>query len=249
MRTVHAELRKLIGLPATWLSVGAAVVLPAAFTLLTSRQITDGRKLGVENASASTIDLAFAEFQFTMLAAVVLGVVASASEYTPSSNTPGAGRQVTTSMLSCPGRIRLLMAKATALLAVAVTTSAASIGLAMAVATGNEPEWGDPVGRFAGAVIYWCAVAFMSCAIGLAVRNTAVPIVVLGVNLSAVSFSFLLLQVTPLARYLPDLAGAGLLLRDVTFEPLPAVTGGLVMWVWVVGLWLLAGALFVRRDV
>lgn len=249
MRAVHAELRKLIGLPGVWVAVGAAIVLPAAFTLLTIRQITDGREAEVENAFASTVDLAFAEFQLTMLAAVVLGVVASASEYTPSSTTPGAGRQVTTSMLSCPGRLRLLMAKVTALLVVAVTTSASSIGLAMAVAAGKVPEWGDAVGRFVGAVIYWCAVAFMSCAIGLAVRNTVVPIVVLGVNLSAVSFSLLLLKVTPLARYLPDLAGAGLLLRDVTFEPLPPVTGGMVMWVWVVGLWLLAGALFVRRDV
>lgn len=65
----------------------------------------------------------------------------------------------------------------------------------------------------------------------------------------AVGAVIVLLKVTPLARYLPDLAGAGLLLRDVTFEPLPPVTGGVVMWVWVVGLWLLAGALFVRRDV
>ncbi len=249
MRALKAEVLKLITLPGVRVATAIAVAAPAMFTAMTVQQIRSNRESGQPGAFTSTVDLAFGEFQLTMVTAVVLGVVAAASEYTPSSTTPGAGRQVTTSLLAVPGRTRLLAAKVGALLGLAIVTSAAAIGAAMWVASGIGPDWGQAHWRFIGAVVYWCAVALMSFAIGAWTRNTVVPIAILGVNLSAISFSFLLLKLTPLARFLPDLAGARLVMHEVAFaDPLPPLTGGVVMAAWTAGLLLVAGTLFIRRD-
>lgn len=249
MRAFKAEILKLLTLPSVRVAVAIAVATPAVLTAMTVQQIRNNLESGQPGAFTSSVDLGFGEFQFTMVTAVVLGVVAAASEYTPASTTPGSGRQVTTSLLAVPGRLRLLAVKMGALLGMALATSAASIGAAMWVASGENPAWGQAGWRLLGAVVYWCAVALMSFAIGMWTRNTVVPIAVVGVNLSAISFSFLLLKLTPLARFLPDLAGARLVVHEVAFaDPLPPLTGGAVMTAWTVGLLLVAGALFIRRD-
>ncbi|MNI95912.1 hypothetical protein D3C73_1542630 [compost metagenome] len=68
------------------------------------------------------------------------------------------------------------------------------------------------------------------------------------INSSIVSFSILLAKVTPLAVYLPDRAGIDMFMSmsDRFHTPL---TGGLVMFTWVVVLMIVAAIVFHRRDV
>ena len=93
------------------------------------------------------------------------------------------------------------------------------------------------------------SMGLIAFAITVVTRSGIVPLIVLIVNSSLVSVSLLLTRLTPLAHWLPDLAGRRLFGGVSTVEGgLDAVPGGLVMSAWTLALLLVAGFVFARRD-
>lgn len=248
MSQLRAEFLKAVSLPAVWVAGVIAVFCPMLFTAITVMQIHRNRASGRTGAFVSTVDLGFSEFLFTMITAIVVGVVIASSEYTPSNTRPGAGRQVTTTLIACPHRLKAFVTKTFVLAGLSVVLASLSIGLAMTVASTIDPQWGETPRRFVGAVFYWTMVALMSYSVAFIMRTTLVPIAVLGLNQSFISISFLLLKVTSLAKYLPDLAGVSLVSREAAFKPLQAELGAIVMSSWTIILLAIACLCFVQRD-
>ncbi len=186
---------------------------------------------------------------------MVLGVVAVGGEYTANSARIGGGRQITTTLTAIPNRLAVLAAKAvTVVLLVAVAALVvipASLALAGGiVGTDAPPAPGGVLSRSVGAGIYWLLTALIALAVTVFTRNGIVPIIVLVVNSTLVSVSVLLSHLTPLARFLPDLAGMSMFAGDLLAfdDALAPVTGGLVMATWTAALLALASAVFLRRD-
>lgn len=108
----------------------------------------------------------------------------------------------------------------------------------------------DRIGwRAVGAVVYWVLTALIACAVTVFTRSGIIPLALLIVNSSLVSFSLLLTRVSPLARYLPDVAGAQMVNANYPAQNmLGPLAGGLVMSAWTAGLLVVAAVVFARRD-
>jgi len=223
---VRAELLKLAGLPAVWVAVALSLLLPPVVVLLSSRAVARGADSG------------FLELTIGVLGPLVLGTVAAGSEY--------RGGQIATSLLCVPSRLRLLAAKTGAVVLSVAVTAAVSAVVTLAVA-GVLTGGAGP--RIAGVVGYWVLTALLAYGITLLTRSGVLPLTILIVNSSVVSVSYLLSKVTPLAGYLPDLAGAQMFIesRDPAVDLTP-VTAGLVMGAWVAALLAVAAYVFGRRD-
>ncbi|AGZ42456.1 hypothetical protein AFR_20920 [Actinoplanes friuliensis DSM 7358] len=223
---VRAELLKIAGLPSVWVAAAIGLFAPAL--------------LGVVNlrAPGTDPDAGYLELTVGVVGALVLGVVTAGSEY--------RGRQITTSLVCVPSRVRLLAAKTAALAltvaVVAVPASIASLAVAGTLSAGAVP-------RIAGVTAYWVLSALLAYGITLVVRSGVLPLTVLILNSSVVSVTYLLTRVTPWATYLPDLAGAHLFIRETNAPiELGAVTGGLVMAGWTAAVLAVATVVFRRRD-
>jgi len=223
---VRTELLKLAGLPAVWVAAALGLLLPPLLVVLTGRTVAD------------TTDSGFVELTVGVLGALVLGTVAAGSEY--------RGGQIATSLVCVPSRMRLLAAKAGALVLWVAVTAAVSAVVTLAVAGVLTGGTGP---RIAGVVVYWVLDALLAYGITLLTRSGVLPLTVLIVNSTVVSVSFLLTKLTPLAAYLPDLAGAQMFIEphDVVADLTP-VTAGLVMGAWVAVLLGVAAYVFHRRD-
>lgn len=81
-------------------------------------------------------------------------------------------------------------------------------------------------------------------------RHGVIPLAVLIMNTSVVTVTYLLTKITPLANYLPDMAGVRMFIWNLAgaVEISPLV-GGLVMTAWVAALLLIAAIAFTRADV
>lgn len=259
-RVVRAELGKALTLPATWAGVGVAAGGSLALTLLNASIVQRAMQAGrVEDyVSSSPVETAFAAMPLGTVGAVVIGVVVMSSEYASGSAEVGGGRQIGATLTAMPRRGRLLAAKAAVVAAlvvgVAAVTLPAAIGLARLVLRAGAVDGavetvgvGDAVLRCAGGTLYWVLTGVLALAITALARSGIVPLLVLVVNSSIVSVSLLLTHVTPLAYWLPDLAGMRLF-GGVEVDPggLDALPGALVMAAWAFGV-LLVGALVLRR--
>jgi hypothetical protein len=221
---VRTELVKLAGLPSVWVAAVLCLLVPPALVVLAGQNVQD------------TGDRGFVELTVGVLGALVLGTVAAGSEF--------RGRQIRTSLLCVPSRLRLLTAK---IAAVALTVAvAALVSAVLTLVVAGVPVAGA---RVAGLVVYWVLDALLAFGITLLLRSGVLPLTVMIVNTTAVSFTYLLTKVTPLAAYLPDMAGAHMFIHDMnTPGELSPVTAGLVMAAWVVALLAVAGLVFHRRD-
>ncbi|AXX29799.1 ABC transporter permease [Actinosynnema pretiosum subsp. pretiosum] len=224
---VGAEAWKLVTLRAFPVAFGVGVLVPLALLLI-------NRAAGGEGV------LAFAGLPGGAVGAVVLGVVVISGEY-------GNG-QITTTLAAVPRRWVLLLGKAFVVVVAVGVLAAVAVG----VVVGVEGSWGADgvLGRALGTVVYWVLTALMAFAVAVVARSGLVPVVVFAVNGTVVSASYLLLRVTPLAMYLPDVAGVRMFAgADFHGEALPPVTGGLVMAGWAAAAVVAAGVVFARRDV
>lgn len=261
MRPWHvlvAELFKAITLPAVWAGVGITVLGSAALTWLNATGVRDALLEGrpEDTAFGSALDTAFAAMPLGTVGAVVVGVVVMGSEYTANSPDAGGGRQIATTLVAVPGRTTLLAAKAAAVVLVVLATAALAIPLALLVAetvvgdaaTTTVP-FGEAVERCLGGALYWTLTGLLALAVTVLTRSGVVPLVVLVVNGSLVSVSLLLTFLTPLAHWLPDLAGRRLFGGVATVDGgLDAVPGALVMAAWALVLLAVAGVVLQRRD-
>lgn len=261
MRTLAAELHKAVTLPATWIAAGVGVGGTAALAVVNGWTVRSAYAGGRPEmvADASPFETALMPAILTMsVTAVVLGVTTMSSEYAANSTDAGGGRQISTTLAATPSRALLLAMKAvvvatlTAMLGVVAVV--ASVAIARAAIGGHAVETvttGAAASRLAGGTLYWVLLALIALAVATLARTGLVPLVLLIVNCAVVPLSMLLLQVTKLANWLPDLAGRelfGLPPEYVVPGGLDAATGGLVMASWAFGLLLIAGLAFVRRD-
>ncbi|MBB5789843.1 ABC transporter permease [Jiangella mangrovi] len=232
-----AELRKVLTLPATLAALAVAVLGPVALAALTASRDPGG------SAAEAALDAG----PLVMVGAIVLGVVAVSSEY-------AAGRQIASTLAAVPRRVSVLAAKAAVvagLVAAAAAVAFPAALLAARLVAGPGPDVDRVLGRAVGGGVYAVLTALIALAITVFARGGVVPLVVLIANGSVVSVSFLLYRATPLARYLPDLAGMRMLAgedRLAIDDALGPVTGGLVMAAWTAALLAIAAVVLARRD-
>ncbi|BCY08772.1 hypothetical protein [Actinoplanes sp. L3-i22] len=241
-RVLSAEVRKTITLPASWVA--------AAVTLLGSLLITllNGYAVHADPAGSAFIaplDIAFAAAPLGTVGASVLGVIVFSSEYT-------GERQITTTLAAVPNRVLLLAAKAIVVVLFVVVVAAVTMPVTIGAArllVGGAVSVPTAVIQCLGAALYWLLSGLIALAITVFARNGVVPLVVLIVNGSLVSFSLLLSKVSPVGFWLPDMAGRRLLDGAHTVDGgLGAVPGALVMVAWTVLLLAAATAVLHRRD-
>jgi len=242
---VRAEFRKLLGLPTAWAGLVLGTLMAPAVILLNAPYT---RRAIAAGTLTDRSDLGLRDLGIGLIGPMVLGVVMVSSEYTSTGDDAPGARQLISTLTAMPSRLRVLAAKAAALVAVvmaqAALTATATLTLTH-VLYGIAPS--PP--RVVGAILYWVLTALLAFAIALITRSGIVPLTLLILNSTVVSVSFLLTKVTDLAAYLPDIAGARMFIRGsaIPVEIAP-VTAGLVMTAWVVALLAIGAALFDRRD-
>ncbi|MBB2745878.1 UNVERIFIED_ORG: hypothetical protein FHR35_005741 [Microbispora rosea subsp. rosea] len=253
MRALAAEASKLASLPAVWIAAAAGVLVPGVVAAITASSALGAITRGAA-ANAAT-DIGYQELAFGVAGAIILGVVGVSGEYVTESAESGGGRQITISLTVVPSRPRFLLAKMSAIAIsgalLAITATVITMSVVRVVLGEHAPAWGaDDVPRLAGVVCYWVYTALLASAITVLTRHGVIPLAVLTANTSVVSVTYLLTKITPLANYLPDMAGVRMFIRklaDSTAEISP-LTGGLVMTAWVTVLLVIAVISFTRRD-
>lgn len=256
VRAISAELRKTLSLPATLVALGIAVLGSLGLTGLNARfvreAITSGRTDGLGPTSAA--EVVFSAVPLGTVGAIILGVTAISSEYTPNSPDVGGSRQVTATLTALTRRFTVVVAKVVSVVALIAPTAAVTMVACLALARGvmgGDVLGRDTVARSLGVVLYWTLTALIAVAITLLARSGIVPLIVLIANTSLVSVSLLLTKVTSLAYWLPDLAGLRLFASDplgLFDDALEPFTGGLVMSAWAVGLLAIGAVVFSVRD-
>ncbi|WP_372629864.1 ABC transporter permease [Cohnella sp.] len=253
MRAITAELSKLLSLLSVWVALAIGLIVPTAIVAINS--VSTRKAIALGDHTAVGIDMGYQELAFGVIGAIIIGVIAVSSEYFTESGESGGGRQITTSLIARPSRLRFLLAKATAVAMVSAVLASASAVATMAeirIFLGEHaPELGSAdVPRLAGIVCYWVLSALLAFGITVLTRHGIVPLAILIVNTSVVTVTYLLTRITSLAYYFPDMAGIRMFIRnldDSTVEMAPLV-GGLVMTAWVAALLTIAAIVFCRRD-
>jgi len=254
MRAFNAELSKLFSLPGIWLAFLIGAFAPAVIAALDS---TAQKEKIIAGVSTRLSEVGYIGLGLGVQGVIILGVLAVSSEYLTESSESGGGRQITTSLTAVSSRLHFLLAKAGAvtvisilLCIVAMITTASSTHLIL-----GEYAPAFEASRLIGAVCYWTFTALLAFGITVLTKNGIIPLAVLIINSSVVSFSILLSKVTKLAYYLPDRAGLEMFMSfndrsnailDRFHTPF---TGGLVMFAWVAVLFIVAAIIFNRRDV
>ncbi|KTD86662.1 ABC transporter permease [Paenibacillus etheri] len=255
MRAFNAELSKLFSLPGIWLAFLIGAIAPAVIAALDS--IAEKEEI-IAGVSTRLSEVGYIGLVLGVQGVIILGVLAVSSEYLTESSESGGGQQITTSLTVVSSRLHFLLAKAGAvtvisilLCIVAIMTTVSATHLVLGEYA-PAFEWQ----RLIGAICYWTFTALLALGITLLTKNGIIPLAVLMINSSVVSFSVLLYRVTKLAVYLPDRAGAEMFMfTSDTFTGSLFVryntpfTGGLVMLAWVVVIFIAAAIVFHRRDV
>ncbi|GIP23060.1 ABC transporter permease [Paenibacillus sp. J22TS3] len=247
MRAFKAELSKLFSLPGIWLAFLIGAFAPAVIAALDS--IAEKEEI-IAGVSTRLSEIGYIGLGLGVQGVIILGVLAVSSEYLTESSESGGGRQITTSLTVVSSRLRFLLAKAGAVTVisllfcmVAILTTVSATHLIL-----GEYTPAFEASRLIGAVCYWTLTALLAFGITVLTKNGMIPLTVLLINSSLVSFSVLLSKVTKLAFYLPDRAGLELFMftNDRFHTPF---TGGLILLAWVVAFFIAAAIVFHRRDV
>ncbi|GIF20062.1 hypothetical protein BJ973_002032 [Actinoplanes tereljensis] len=259
LRAVAAELPKTASLPASLVAVAITAIGSLGITLLNAFSVRNAIQSGRTDlvGYTSPVEAAFSAAPLGTVGAVILGVVVISSEYTANSSELGGGRQITTTLTATPRRLHVLIAKAVSVVLLTAVTAAVTMPACLTVAhlvvggaAAASDDLTDTIARSVGAALYWLLTALIAVSVTVLTRSGVIPLIFLIVNSSLVSFSLLLTKLTPLARYLPDLAGLTLFARGpfAMDHPLGPLPGGLVMTAWAVGLLTVSALVFVRRD-
>lgn len=259
MRAFKAELSKLFSLPGIWLAIFIGAFAPAV--IAASDSIAQKEEI-LAGAGTRLPEVGYIGLALGVQGVIILGVLAVSSEYLTESSESGGGQQITTSLTVVSSRLHFLLAKAGAvtvmsilLCIVAMMTTLLATHLVLGEYT-PAFEWS----RLIGAVCYWTFTALLAFGITVLTKNSIVPLAVLIINSSVVSFSVMLYKITKLALYLPDRAGYEMFMftSDRSNTPITGslfdryhtpFTGGLIMFAWVVIIFIVAAIVFHRRDV
>ncbi len=247
MTGVRAELRKLLSLPSAWVGLVSGLLAAPLLLLLNAGTVRAELTAG----GSDPTDLLLQNLGIGLIGAMILGVVVMSSEYTASGTDEPGARQLTATLTATPGRVRLLTAKA-AVLVLIVTAQGMLTTLATVLVSrlvhGDALPLPSP-GRLTGALLFWVLSALLAFALTIVTRRGIIPLILLIVNSTVVSVSYLLTKIIPAAAYLPDIVGAHMFLRGIDAPvDIGPVTAGLTMAAWVAVLLTGAAAIFVRRD-
>lgn len=256
MRAFNAELSKLYSLPGIWLALLIGAFAPALIAALDS--ISQKEEI-IAGVSTRLSEVGYIGLGLGVQGVIILGVLAVSSEYLTESSESGGGQQITTSLTVVSSRLHFLLAKAGAVSVISILLCIAAIMTTMSTTHLILGEYAPAFewSRLFGAVCYWTFTALLALGITLLTKNGIIPLAVLMINSSVVSFSVLLYRVTKLAFYLPDRAGIEMFMFTSDRSPTGSLfdryhtpfTGGLVMLAWVVVLFIVAAIVFHRRDV
>lgn len=250
-RLLSAEARKLAGLPLAWLGAMVALVAPSALLLL-ARAFSSVVGMTGDNGGGSP-DAGFAELTIGVVGVGLVAVQSVASEYARDRRAALPARQIAASLAAAPRRIPLLTAKLTVLLLAVIALAAVAVPATLAVASALHGGHGVPARELADRAIavglYWVLTTLLVFSGTVLLRSGIVPIALLILNNSVVSFSLVLFFLVPAGAYLPDIAGMRMYL-DLDWVGLPygPLGGGLVMAAWSGAALAAAGITFVRRD-
>ena len=132
---LRAEALKLRTLPGSWVAVSLAMVVPAFLAWLDASQVRHAVETGALGPliDTSTADSGFASLILAQIGFVVLGVLATSSEYARNAQAVGRGRQLTTSMTAVPqGTVRMVAKLVVLLLSatvLAIVTTASTLAI------------------------------------------------------------------------------------------------------------------------
>lgn len=248
---IRAEARRVWGSPAYLFTLLIGVVVPSAMAFMTSIQIRRNLDGGRPGAFVDTSLLGFGEVYGLLPCAMVLGVLAVAPELAPGVAKRGSGCERLTVHLAVPRRFHTLTVGVLVMLS-AVAVSGLTLLVSHVVALrvlGSAPDWGpDAPQRAAALMATWAVIALLSSTLAWISRSIVIPLVILVAGSSLAPVSYLLSLVTPLARYLPDVAGAGIAVRGIGVEPLPAPTAFVTLALWAVAALIVSAEVAARRD-
>ncbi|MEK3835904.1 MULTISPECIES: ABC transporter permease [unclassified Paenibacillus] len=259
MKAFHAEISKLLSLPGIWLALLIGALAPAVIAALDAIAEKEAIIAGV---STRLPEMGYSGLGLGVQGVIILGVLAVSSEYRTESSEGAGGQQISTSLMVVSSRLQLFLAKAGAVSVISILLCILAVILIVPttryILGDYAPllEWT----RLAGAVCYWTFTALLAFGLTLLTKQGMIPLTVLMINSSLVSFSVLLAKVTKLAFYLPDRAGMEMFMftknsasTEVTGSLFDSyhtpVTGGLIMFAWVAVLLGIAAIVFHRRDV
>jgi ABC-2 type transport system permease protein len=241
VQTLAAELSKLWSLPAIWLTLGGSLIL----NLVLSAAFVSAELQG-STGTPNVLDIGLASISYIQAGYIILGIVASCSEYT--------GGQIRTTLTAMPRRNLQLIAAHLALTIIvvpaAIITAASGVLLA-AIALGDVPsatvELGSTIGVLAGAAGYLGLTTLISASFGVLLRQTLpAAIVVLGYYFIA---GPILREQTAQAKYLPDTAGLAMWFpQPGDASPLPPAQGAIVLLAWTLGAFVVALAVYRKRN-
>lgn len=245
MRAFNAELSKLSSLPGIWLAFVIGAMAPAVIAILDS--IVEKEEI-IAGVSSRLSEVGYIGLALGVQGVIILGVLAVSSEYVTEGSESGGGNQIRTSLTVVSSRLHFLLAKASAVTVVSILLSLVAIVTTVSATHVILGKYAPAfaVSRLIGAVCYWTFTAHLAVGMTLLTKNGIIPLAVLIINSSFISFSFLLTKVTKFAFYLPDQAGANMFMSDGFLSPL---TGGFVMFSWVAIILIVAAIVFHRRDV
>jgi len=252
-RAISAEASKLMSLPATWLAVALALLLAPAIAALRALQELSEITKGVQTAVQFAIG--FEELGFGVTGVIILGVIAISSEYSTEGEESGNGRQMVTSLLAAPSRLRFFVSKASVVASASAILAILTIPVTMGILRLILGEFSPVIGiadlpRLIGVVLYWTLTSLLALGITFLTRHAALPLAFLILNTSVMTVSYLLTRITRWANYLPDMAGIRMFHEiDDAGSPLTPLGGGIVMAVWVLAILSVAAFTFCRRDV
>ena len=198
--------------------------------------------------SASPLPLEYQGFDMMnigLVLVVALGALYAGSEY-------GNGL-IRSSLIADPARLRLVATKAVVLVAVITVTAVLAMRVGTVIrhlALGGSGL--DPLAfpalvwrNLAGVLLSWTVLGLLAFGIGLLARHPLVPLIVIIPFVVGIG-DFLVTLWAP-ARFLPPAAGAALF-TPADGTHLDAGTGAVVMLAWAIGVVVLAGLAFSRRD-
>ena len=227
-RALHAELLKVVTLPAMWWSAAVAGAAAIATMMSVLQNVVDGQGFGFEEI-APTWTLA------VQIGFVAAGVAAAGAEHSTA--------QGMTSLLVTPARGRL---------AVAWT---ATYSLSRHLLGSWAPLDPVPWPLLTGILAWWVFSAMASMALAMATRSALVSMTVLVAMSTMISPGVLLIKSIDAARFLPDTAAVRLIANPTTLnydrlvELLSIPMAAAVCTAWAGGCAAVCCWVWMRRDV
>ncbi|MEU9243016.1 ABC transporter permease [Streptomyces sp. NPDC048385] len=167
---IASEWTKIRSVRSTMWTLGVFVLLVVGIGLLAGALVSNSSSSG-DLSGASALSLGFFGLLLGSMCIITLGVLTTASEY-------GTG-MIRTTMVACPSRARVLVAKAIVFFSVAfVTTLAASAFVAMTQVSmldgvTRTPTSGEWLKGTVGVSLYIALLGLLSLIIGSVIRHSA----------------------------------------------------------------------------